>query len=495
MDLDLFGRASLLQLLGPVGTPGAQSTLASWLLEPAPPDEVASRQEAVRELGPLLDWRQELSVRVREPMPDPARFLEWCESEGWILGHTLRTWVPRLLAVASLLLLALHLVGVTRPYWLLLGLANLAVVGLLGRRAAAVFEALGAREREYRRYAELIELGGAVPFRSGRLTRIQTALAQGKLSAAAELRRLDGLLALCDARRNALISIPLQGLLLWDLQVLWALERWRARSGREARRWMALLGELEALAALGGLHHDEPGWAFPELVPARPARFEAERLGHPLIPADRRVDNDVTVGPEGSFLLVTGSNLSGKSTLLRAVGLGAVLAGAGGPVCAAGLRLSPLRLGTSFRVQDSLEQGVSFFLAELRRLKQVVDRSRDEQARERPLLYLLDEILLGTNIAERQAAVRQVIGHLVAAGAIGAVATHDLTLASAEGLAGACRPVHFREQLEEGPDGVRMTFDYRLREGVAPTTNALRLLELLGLGGERPGPAGGHQPP
>jgi DNA mismatch repair ATPase MutS len=211
------------------------------------------------------------------------------------------------------------------------------------------------------------------------------------------------------------------------------------------------------------------------------AELAARDLGHPLLPAARRVGNDVTVGPAGTFLLVTGSNMSGKSTLLRAIGLNAVLAQAGGPVCAASLRLPPVRLATSILVEDSLASGVSFFLAELLRIKGVVAAAAEAKARGAVLLYLLDEVLRGTNSVERQIAVRRVLRHLLSRGALGAVSTHDLELAAGAGIAEAARPVHFRETLAPDPDGPRMSFDYRLRPGPATTTNALELLRQVGL--------------
>lgn len=241
------------------------------------------------------------------------------------------------------------------------------------------------------------------------------------------------------------------------------------------------LGEVEALAALARLAHDHPDWAFPEIDPAAD-RLAARALGHPLLPDDTRVPNDVTIGPRGTFLLVTGSNMSGKSTLLRAIGLNVVLAGAGAPVCATALRMPPLALGTSMRVQDSLAQGVSTFMAELQRIKAVVEAAEVERRRrQRAFLFLFDEPLQGTNSAERQVATRRIIAHLLRQGAIGAVATHDLSLAETPPLAGAAVPVHFAERIVATPVGATMTFDYLLHPGLATSTNALTLMELVGL--------------
>jgi DNA mismatch repair ATPase MutS len=210
--------------------------------------------------------------------------------------------------------------------------------------------------------------------------------------------------------------------------------------------------------------------------------LQAAQLGHPLLPSGNCVRNDVEIGPAGSFLLVTGSNMSGKSTLLRAIGVNAVLAQAGGPVCAERLSMPPVVPATSMRIRDSLEAGVSFYMAELMRLKEIVDLARETDPKNgRTLLYILDEILLGTNSKERHIAVVRVLQHLLHRGAIGAVSTHDLDLAASESLGGACRCVHFRETLHGRDAEQPMTFDYKLHSGIATTTNALKLLEIVGL--------------
>jgi DNA mismatch repair ATPase MutS len=262
---------------------------------------------------------------------------------------------------------------------------------------------------------------------------------------------------------------------LWDFHVLIALSRWRRVAGPHVRGWMDAIGELDALSALAAAWRDNPAWCLPEIHDT--AEFAAEALGHPLIPDERRVTNDTRVGPPGTLLLVTGSNMSGKSTLLRAIGLNTVLAQAGGCTCASRLRLPPCDLQTSIRVQDSLELGLSYFMAALARLKGVVDAA--ERPRDgRVLLYLLDEILQGTNSAERGIAVRAVARHLLDAGAIGAMTTHDLNLAGEEPLKSSAALVHFTESVDEQG---HMRFDYRLREGLATSRNALRLMQMIGI--------------
>jgi DNA mismatch repair ATPase MutS len=285
------------------------------------------------------------------------------------------------------------------------------------------------------------------------------------------------------ARQNEVFRIFIAPVLLWDLNCVLSLERWRLRVGKEVRAWFDVLGEFEAIASLAGYAFECPAHAMPELAPG--ASFVAKSLGHPLLPDDKRVDNDVTIVGPGYGLLVTGSNMSGKSTLLRAIGINAVLALAGGPVCARALTLGEVRVATSMRIKDSLEQGVSHFYAELQKLKRVIDMARTQEGG--TLLFLLDEILHGTNSRERILGARAIVRELLSRGAMGAVSTHDLGISDLEQElektgGGTLKNVHFQEQVE----GDTMTFDYRLRDGIVQSSNALRLMRLVGIDVVRP---------
>jgi DNA mismatch repair ATPase MutS len=352
----------------------------------------------------------------------------------------------------------------------------------------AEMDRLSAREGAFSGYAELLGLMAARDFTAPGLTSIRTRLAASGLDAAAELRRLHRLSELSDVRHSSVHTL-LQAAMAWDLLLLERVAAWQRRAGRFAGEWLAAAGELEVLAAFGGVRFDHPDWACAEIDPAAD-RLTARDLGHPLLSDAARVGNDVEVGPRGRLLLVTGSNMSGKSTLLRAIGVNALLAQAGAPVCAGALRMPPLVVETSGRIDDSLLEGVSFFLAELKRLQAIVARAAAaERAGSPSVLFLLDEILRGTNSEERRVAVAKIVERLLGSGAIGAVSTHDLAIARVPAIAARLHNVHFRETLEEGPEGPGMSFDYRLREGLATTTNALVLLRLVGLDAppDRPG--------
>ncbi|HEY6322812.1 MAG TPA: hypothetical protein VJA16_14775 [Thermoanaerobaculia bacterium] len=512
-DLDLYGRASLFHLLGTAHTPAAKALLRDWLEGEAAPAEVRARQAAVVELAELLDFRQllELTVRGMEAgggqagPPDVEPFLRWAEGDPWLLARPTLLWAARAAAALTIAAFALALApGAPVAPLLAMVILNLALTYACRAELGAGLGRVSATRDEMMRYAAALRQAASRPFAAPRLAALADALqatpavsvvsetletpetsAAGRRGAAgppahAALAALESRLGLADARHSAPVHFLLQVLTLWDFHVLASLEGWQRTAGRRARRWLMALGEIEALAALGALRFENPGWCLPEVAAGQP-ELAARDLGHPLLPAARRIGNDVTVGPAGTFLLVTGSNMSGKSTLLRAIGLNAVLAQAGGPACAASLRLPPVRLATSILVEDSLASGISFFLAELLRIKGVVAAGAEAEARGVALLYLLDEVLRGTNSAERQIAVRRVLRHLLARGALGAVSTHDLDLAAGAGIAEAAHPVHFRETLTPGPDGPRMSFDYRLRPGVATTTNALELLRQVGL--------------
>ena len=486
-DLDVFGHASLTKWLGRPATADGTRRLHGWLLAAADTPDIAARVAAVDELAPKRAWRESLAVEgelTAVNAADLETFLAWAESNDSPVPPVMQA-AAILVPMASGVLLALALMDRTEgAWWLIPFFVAIVLSAAYAGRMYDTFDRATVGERALERYATMLRLVCDERWASPLLERVKAEMCVGGEAPAvvAKLSRLGGWSKLRIAA--TLLHIPLQVLTMWDFHVYFGFQRWRARSGRHVRGWIDALGTADALAVLARIRADQPEWVFPRVDAAAPA-LVARSLGHPLISDARRIANDVDVGPRGTLLLITGSNMSGKSTLLRAVGLNAVLAQAGAPVCAASFTMPPADLHTSIRVQDSLELGLSYFMAALARLKQIVDAADRRAGHPSPgdpaprvLFYLLDEVLQGTNSVERGVAVRAVVRHLLDAGAIGVMTTHDLALAGEEPLDAAARLAHFTEQVHA--DG-RMTFDYRLRPGIATSTNALRLMQLIGI--------------
>lgn len=497
-DLGVVGHASLSRWLGGAATPGGTRHLWTLLLGGGAAASVRERQEATEDLAGRAPFRETLLIQGQLSAANADEltgFLQWAES---------RSSAPRLLEpiAIALPLIAWAFIAawfrstigrlppltadtfsvwagdlVLSGWWLLPVLTNVALSFVFDRTVAAAFDRARLGDRGLDRYAAMLRRTEHEPWTAPRLLSLRASLL-ADAPASSRIAQLSRRVGFAELRTGAaLLHFPIQALTLWDFHVLFALERWRAACGSRVRAWLEALGEIDALAVLSRPGADHPDWAAPR-VDAGLDALAATALGHPLIPQDRRIVNDVAIGPRGRVLLVTGSNMSGKSTLLRAIGLNIVLARAGSRVCAAAFAAPPVDLQTSIYVQDSLENGISYFMAALTRLKQIVDAAERDAAQGDRLLYLLDEILQGTNSAERGIAVQAIVRHLLDAGAIGAMTTHDLGVAGEEPLKSHAVLVHFTEQVHA--DGT-MTFDYRLRPGLATSTNALRLMQAIGI--------------
>ncbi len=494
-DLDLLGRRSLFQMVSRAHTPFGQKRLSNWISTPAGCDEIVKRQQAVKELTPLAEFREQFALagkRLASSQTGPDAFVEWAE-ESTVLGR--RRWLVWLArVVAALMLLAMvllltKLIDVQIVGVAILGMIffNFAVTVFVTSRIHGVFNTVSSRHHDVVSYRRLFQMIESLPGDCDEIRQLKSELESDDGEALHQIQSLCWIMNLANIRRSGiffLIYLGVQFSFLWDIHMLHLLEKWQAVHGSHVRRWFEAVGRLEALLSLAQLAHDHPTWNFPIVSnEGSEKRIVAQEIGHPLIPNDQRTCNDVSVGPQDSMLLVTGSNMSGKSTLLRSLGVNTVLAQTGSVVCAKEMSLPRLEIQSSMRISDSLADGVSFFMAELKRLKQIVDRAsqlRNDDGL--TLFYLLDEILQGTNSRERHIAVSRVACHLLENEAIGAISTHDLDLASASGLKDHCHNIHFRETFQE-VDGVqKMTFDYQLQQGVSTTTNAIRLLEIVGLG-------------
>jgi hypothetical protein len=469
-DLDLLGERSVMARLDAMETEPSETLLTAWLLAPAAPEEVRSRQEAVQELTPLTELREALFVHARPVAtknPDLARFASWSQQPG---PRTAGLTVLGLLLPVATAILFFGGAALGAPPWAWGVTAGLqwALTMSLGALGASGLDEASKGAAALGAFGGVLERLRAEKLATPRLARIEATLAE----AGPALKRLESLASWAEARENGLFRLMVGPLVMYDLNLWMALERWRKAHGAAVTAWLDALAEGLALAGLATHAFDNPGHTFPELSEG-PPRLSARGLAHPLLPRGKRVANDVTLQGPGHALLITGSNMSGKSTLLRSMGVAVAMAQAGATVAAEHLALSPLRVRTSIRISDSLAAGYSHFYAELLALKRVVDESS-----EGPVFLLLDEILHGTNSVERQSGAVSVVAHLLRQGALGAVTTHDLGLAElVDLLPGQVQLVHFQEQHE----GDQMTFDYKLRTGLLRSGNALALMRQLGL--------------
>jgi hypothetical protein len=494
-DLDLFGRGSLFELLCTARTRDGRALLASWLNQPATSvEEIRSRQEAVAELTPLDDFREELASAGAEVSAD----LDLAGLRAWsaaprLLVSSVERWIALLLGGVGIVTFAItlpsllaRLAGWTHPesaarlgaigqipIWpfLLVVAAQVAFAFRIGPRVGEVVHGVERAEESLALLARVVGVVERQTFASPRLVAVSDLLRKSGVTASEEVERLHKLVALLDSKRNQFFA-PFAALMLWSTNIAFSLEAWRARAGKDIGRWIDGVAEAEALASFGTFSFEQPDLSVPAIVDG-PARFQASSLGHPLIPAARRVTNDVAFGDGLSLLLVSGSNMSGKSTLMRSVGVSTVMALAGAPVCAKTLTVTPMAIGASIRIGDSLQEGASKFYAEILRIRDILNAAATG-----PLLFLLDEVLAGTNSHDRRLGAEAIIKALVDRGAIGLVSTHDLVLARvADSLETRAKNVHFEDHLDDG----KVVFDYRMRDGVVQKSNAVELMRSVGI--------------
>jgi hypothetical protein len=487
-DLDLFGKGSLFQLLSTARTRMGEDRLASWLLAPSPPERIRERHAAVSELRNEIDLREDLAVLGADVGVGvhPEALLEWAETPNRLRALWIRWLALGLAALAVAATVVWAVWGMATPFVLIIAIE--AVVAY--RLRNEIDEAVHGTENAFH---DLDLLSGVLArietqaFQSTRLRDLHDELSSGNIVSSQAIARLRTIVDLIASRHNTIVRI-IDTPLLYSVQVAFAAERWRRDYGGRLRSWVAAIGEMEALVSLAGYSFEHPGDPFPELAEGA-AFFEGEEVGHPLVPAALCVRNDVSISGATRVLLVSGSNMSGKSTLMRALGINVVLAMAGAPVRARRFRLTPLQVGASIRVNDSLQEGSSRFYAEITRLRQVFDLANADLANADranvdpaggapPLLFLLDELLQGTNSRDRRIGAEGILRALLKRGAIGLISTHDLALTDiGEPGDQALRNVHFQDEFENG----QMTFDYKLRDGVVTKSNGIELMRSIGL--------------
>lgn len=472
-DLDLYGRGSLFERLSTARTATGERTLAAWLSAPGEVAEIRARQHAVGELRSKLDLREDLAVlgeEVRAALDD-RRASAW-GSGAAVLFWKGAPWLALALAAAAAAAFGAWAAGLATLRWFfIVALVEVVFAGSMRKQFEAVSDAVNTPARELGLIAVLLERLERETFTGPALVSLQKRLRVGSAGAAAQIARLQKLLERKEWAHNQIFGV-IAAPLLWAPQFMMAIERWRQECGPHIGEWIAVVGEFEALMSLAAFAYERPEAVFPDLLEDAAPRYEVAGLVHPLIAVKEAIANDVRLGDERLWI-VSGSNMSGKSTLLRAVGLSVAMAWAGAPVTAGSLRVSRLRVGASLRANDSLADHQSRFYAEIRRLKQIVDLAASGQT-----FFLLDELLSGTNSHDRRIGAEALLRGLIERGAIGLATTHDLALTEiAQAMGGKARNVHFEDQFESGA----MKWDYRLRQGKIGKGNALELMRAVGL--------------
>ncbi|MCU1252647.1 MAG: mismatch repair ATPase (MutS family) [Edaphobacter sp.] len=472
-DLDLFGQGSLFQLLSLARTRMGEDTLAAWLLSPSSVPQLTQRHAAVAELRSRLDLREDIAI-LGDGLKvgiHPDALTQWAEAPNQLTHRWLR-WLSLLLAIAAIAAAIVWAEFGTKAPFFAIVIIETIITALLRKRTDAVFHATEHALEDLQLLSSLLARLEREQFEAPRLQALKAELSSHHLlgsQAIARLRTIVEYIRSLDNPLMRILNIPL----LYVVQVAYAAEAWRTAHGAALRSWLNAIGEVEALLFLSAYSYEHPSDPFPEFLEGPPC-FHAEQLGHPLIPAAKCVRNDISVCDETKVLLISGSNMSGKSTLMRAVGVNTILAMAGAPVRAQRLQLTPLQIGASILINDSLQEGNSRFYAEITRLRHICDLAEKHP----PVLFLLDELLQGTNSKDRLIGAEGVVRALLASGAIGLISTHDLALTKIGGQQdNRLRNVHLQDEIQDG----RMTFNFKLHEGVVTKSNGIELMRLIGL--------------
>jgi len=475
-DLDLFGRGGLFELLSTARLPMGENQLATWLRFPSSTEAILERQRVLEELRGKLDLREDLAMNGEDLRLrlDPESLVGWAEGQRALPGSPWR-FLTAALALGTVAAIGYYFLGGSYRIALILLVIDAGLRRFLKQRAHAVIHGVSSNAEGLLVFSRILERLEREPFVVPRLQALSAELTAEGRRASRAIRKLARIVYWIDAEHSLLAHLA-ELPLLYSVQVAFLTEAWRSRYGCRMRRWVEITGEIEALLSLAAYSFEHPADPFPEFMDANgSATFHAEELGHPLIPEARCVPNRVRLDDETRALLVSGSNMSGKSTLLRAVGINAVLAMAGAPVRAKLLRLTPLAIGTRIRSTDSLQEGRSGFYTEILRIRAVFNLVENATM---PLLFLFDELLEGTNSKDRRIGAEGLLRALLSRRAIGIVTTHDLALTEiGQTLGRRLRNAHFQDYVENG----KMRFDYTLRDGVVAKSNAIELMRLMGL--------------
>lgn len=478
-DLDFFGPYSLFQFINRGYTSIGQATLAAWLQQPAATSTIEERQAAVQELAEMVDWQHHFrafGADLEEEEGQIDRLKSWLDQPPIVLGNTSRKLA---LWIAPILFLVATISWLYGLHWFF-AILFFIPAGIWLRRSQEEVTRLhaqtGRAAETLKKYAQLIEHTETNTFSSPLLKRLQSAFTEGDVTASRAINQLAYRVSQLDVRYNAFVLL-LEFSIVWDLQQAYRMDLWQARHRETLPDWFAALADLEALISLGNMATNHPDWTFPSIHDA--PQLDAQDLGHPLIPGQQRVTNSIVMPTQGHMHLITGSNMAGKSTWLRTVGINVVLGLAGSPVCASRMSMPQLQVYTSMRTQDALHESTSSFYAELKRLKFIIDAVEDPSKTDgRPVFFLLDEILKGTNSRDRHTGAKALIRQLIRSRGAGLIATHDLELGALQAEAeGRVENWAIEVAIQEG----ELYFDYKLKPGVSQSFNATILMQRMGI--------------
>ncbi|MGB8540360.1 MAG: hypothetical protein WCD49_01870 [Candidatus Acidiferrales bacterium] len=472
-DLDIFGTGSLFELLCTARTRAGEETLANWLLIPAPPGEVRLRNDGVSELRPRLDLREDLAILGKDFRSgvQPEALVAWGEGSPSLTPGLLQIVLPILAFVWIGSLVAWSVFSIRYPTFLI-SVINLAITLKFRQGTSESASAIEQAAKDLKLLSQVLARIERESFAVPKLKALHAVLQRDGITASSSIAALNRRVDFLVSRRHLALQ-ALDPFVFWSLRWTLSVEAWRRKFGAAIRDWLAALGEIESLLDLAGYAYEHPRDVFPVFTDESPL-FEAEGLAHPLIPENRAIRNDLTLGRDLRLIIISGPNMAGKSTFIRSVGINAVLAQCGAPVRAHKLRLSPLAVGASVCVLDSLQGGTSRFYAEITRLKVISDLTDGPL----PVLFLLDELLQGTNSHDRRIGAEAVVTNLLKRGAIGLLTTHDLALTEiAVDVGSTGANFHFEDHLEDG----KLRFDHHLSHGIVQTSNALQLMRSIGL--------------
>lgn len=474
VDLDIFGSYSFFQYTNRTATIIGKKKWASYLKDAVDHTTILERQASSQELKDQLDWRQDfqaIGLNTKETEKDLSRLLNWLDDEPFLLQ---RKYMPFVLWGLPLLTFALIFSAFFIPYQIAVTMLifNLFLIQQVAKQVTAIHEKTSQAGDILNHYAQLIDHVEQHNFTSPKLHGLQQKLKNDGQNAVRSLKQLSSIIHQLNARFN-IFAILLNITVLWDLQWVYRLEKWKVNLKDRLPVWFEVLEEFDAMMSLSTLYYNHPDWKLPDIQPNKEV-FEGVQLGHPMLPRKNRIDNDLHLPHKGHIKLITGSNMAGKSTFLRSVGMNIVLAMIGAPVCAERLQLPLLRVHTSMRTQDALHESTSSFYAELKRLKTIIDAVENGEN----VFFLLDEILKGTNSRDRHTGSKALIQQLIESKGIGLIATHDLDLGALEAsyngtIENLCLEVAVENDL--------LVFDYTVKKGVSKSFNATYLMRSMGI--------------